>query len=518
MEKIRIFYQLAILLENATMKEKYFIFKGKVRKLNQMIETICLNETNLSPSDIVQLANIAQSMPLYAELTQSYIFIDCMSKNAQHAIIVAEAFPELDNPLYTKTIIGKSVFESFEPGVFYSHREGKRSIIKHAINQEGRSVHQTVLPVKNAQNDIIAVLIQEKGIEHSDDIHLDESNLPIPTQVIDTVLSKDNYSLPIVSDILMEMFILTNHQNQLIYANPVGIKFIVEMSHTDQISQTKLTDLMPFLKDVYERNNDDVYVFERTIGKKSLIIKKIKLRQSENKLNTLLIIQDLTELKMKERELSMKSTMIQEIHHRVKNNLQTIASLLRLQMHQGIPEESYSPFEDTLNRIFSISAVYELILSNDESDSDSEQVNIIELTRKVCSKLVLNSPFHKIDLLIRTNNNIICTSQKKAVSISLIVNELVQNALKHAFNDRKEGEVIVEFICKDRIIQIHVIDNGVGIDELKPSLGLDIVRNLVENDLYGEFTFESATFGTHALISFNLSPEVEVYRETDSIS
>lgn len=484
-------------------------------RLGQKIEAICAEETNLSSSDIAHLLKIAESMPLYAELSQSYLFIDCMSKNNQHAIVVAEAFPQTGKPLYTKTVIGKSAFESFEPGVFYCFRKGEKSIIKHAINQEGRSVHQTVMPVKNNDDDIIAVLIQEKGIEHSSDVDVNEADLSVPAKILDAVLSTDN-SLPIVSDILMEMFILTNQDHHLIYANPVGIKFIVEMGHTDQIYNRKLTGLLPFLKDVYEKNDDDVYVFERTIGRKSLVIKKIRLRQSGDSLNTLLIIQDLTELKAKDKELSMKSMMIQEVHHRVKNNLQTIASLIRLQMHQGVPEESYALFEDTLNRIFSISAVYELILSKDESDS--EQVNIIELTRKVCSKLVINSPFHKIDLIIRTNNNIIITSQKKAVSISLIVNELVQNALKHAFRDSQEGEIVVEFICKEEVIEIHVIDNGVGLGEWKPSLGLDIVRNLVENDLYGEFTFESATFGTHALITFNLSPEVEVYHETNPAS
>lgn len=484
--------------------------------MNQAIQYFCEEATDLSSTDMDQLLKLTESMSLYAELSQSYIFIDCMSKNNQQAIVVAEAFPKIEKPLYTETVIGKSVFESFEPGVFYSYREGEKSIIKHAITQEGRSVHQTVMPIKNNDNKIIAVLIQEKGIESSDDIYLDEANLSIPTQVIDTIFSQNNDQLPIVSDILMEMFILTDNNNQLIYANPVGIKFIVEMCGTDQIYQAKLTKLLPFLNDVYEENDEDVYVFERTVGKKSVIIKKIKLRQGDNNVKTLLIIQDLTELKMKDKELSMKSMMIQEIHHRVKNNLQTIASLLRLQMHQGVPEDSYALFEDALNRIFSISAVYELILSKDESDS--EQVNIIDLTRKVCSKLVINSTSSKIDLIIRTNNNILYTSQKKAVSMSLIVNELVQNALKHAFKDNQAGEIIVEFNYKEEVIQIHVIDNGVGLDEWKPSLGLEIVGNLVENDLYGEFTFEATTFGTHALISFNLSPEVEVYREKDSIS
>lgn len=482
----------------------------------QKLEQICKEETNLSPSDIKILIKIASSISLFAELSQSYIFIDCLSKNHQHAIVVAEAFPKINHPIYKKSVVGKNVFEIFEPGVFYSFKKGKKSIIKHAINQEGRSVHQTVIPVRNETEEIIAVLIEERGLKYLNNIHIEESNLSIPTQVLDIILSYDNDSVPIVSDMLMEMFILTDHHHKLIYANPVGIKFLVEMNQTNQIYKEKITKLLPFLQEIYEGNDEDVYVFERTIGKKSLIIKKIKLRHTKNKMNTLLIIQDLTELKMKEKELSVKSIMIEEIHHRVKNNLQTIASLLRLQMHQGHLGDSYEHFEVALNRVFSISAVYELILSKD--GSNSELVNIIELTRKVCSKLVINSIYKKIDLIIETNNNIIFTSQRKAVSISLIINELIQNILKHAFEKEKEGKINIEFVVENDTIHIHVTDNGVGIKILKPSLGLKIVRNLVESDLEGEFAFQSMTLGTHAVISFKKSPEVKVSFEENPIS
>src|SRR5699024_7553995 len=99
-------------------------------------------------------------------LSQSYIFIDCLSENKEHAIVVAEAFPTLDIPLYHKSVVGKNVFEIFEPGVFYSFRKGEKSIIKNAINQEGKNVHQTVIPVRNDEHNIIAVLIEEKEVEY----------------------------------------------------------------------------------------------------------------------------------------------------------------------------------------------------------------------------------------------------------------------------------------------------------------------------------------------------------------
>ena len=229
----------------------------------------------------------------------------------------------------------------------------------------------------------------------------------------------------------------------------------------------------------------------------------------------LLVIQDLTELRTKEKELMMKSVVIQEIHHRVKNNLQTVASLLRLQMRKGFPEESKSYFEDTLNRVFSISSVYELILANEDAEDDD--VDIIELTKKVCSTMVLNESNKKVNLIIGSNGNRILTSSRKAVSIALIVNELVQNSLKHAFPEDTDGKIIVNFYSKTDSLELHISDNGVGIKQTKSSLGLEIVRNLVVNDLNGEFSYVPEDIGTHAVITFPVSPEVIIYYEKENI-
>lgn len=477
---------------------------------------LCEENTALSTSDIDIIVKTAASMELFADLSQSYYFIDCLSKDNDHAIVVAEAFADTEDSLYSKSIIGKDVFEIFEPGVFYSFRNKEKSIIKHAINQEGKSVHQTVIPIYNTSSEIIGVLIQEKPIQSEESELLNGEYYSVPAQVLDIIMPYENASLPIVSDLLMEMFILTDQNHRLRYANPVALKFLREMSQSNRVKNKDLTKINSLFEEVYEKNKEDVYVFERIIENRSLIIKKIKLKHTKKDINTLLIIQDLTELKMKEKELSMKSILIEEVHHRVKNNLQTIASLLRLQMHQEPSKVSQSFFEVALNRIYSISAVYEIILSN--SESTSEFVNVIELVKKVSSNLVLDSVYEKINLIIETNQLIVLTNQKKAVSLSLIINELTQNILKHAFHRQKEGDIHIAFTMENEQIKIHVVDNGIGIESYRPSLGLEIVRNLIESDLEGNFEFLPTKKGTHALITFHINSEVVVHNESYSHS
>ncbi|WP_391205743.1 sensor histidine kinase [Psychrobacillus sp. L4] len=474
---------------------------------------LCNIYTDLTSEDIQILENVASTLQLHADLKNAYMFIDCKMNNSEHAIVVAEAFPRSSESVYENSVIGKIVFESFEPGVFYSYRTGKKSLTSQAVTQEGKSVEQCVIPIKNNIHQVIGVLISEEEIFKQLPFVVGHKNVSFGQEELNAILSSSSSEMPMISDLLMEIFLLTDKDNHLIYANPVGVNFISEMSKTEEIRNKNIMELLPFIKSIYDFK-EDVYLFDLTVDRKHLIIKKIRMRDKERLRGTLLIIQDVTELRTKEKELMMKSVVIQEIHHRVKNNLQTVASLLRLQMRKGFPEESKVYFEDTLNRIYSISSVYELILSN--TDADDDDVNIIELTKKVSSTMVLNEIHKKVSLIIQSNGNRILTTSRKAVSIALIINELVQNSLKHAFQEDSQGEIEVSFYSNKDFLELHIFDNGVGMSEPKSSLGLEIVHNLVRNDLNGEFRYLPVEQGTHAVITFPISSEVVIYYEKEN--
>lgn len=478
------------------------------------LNQLCQIYTELTEDEIEVLENVASTLQLYADLNNAYMFIDCMMKDSDQAIVVAEAFPRSSEAIYENSVVGKIVFESFEPGVFYSYRTGKKSLTNQAVTQEGKTVEQSVIPIKNSKHQVIGVLISEEEIYKHMPIS-SYKNVSFGQDELKEVLGGNSREVPLVSDLLMEIFLLTDKEDRLTYSNPAGVNFITEMTQTDKIQNQNILELLPFLQSIYDFK-EDVFVFDLTVDRKNLIVKKIRVKEKEHLKGTLIIIQDVTELRTKEKELMMKSVVIQEIHHRVKNNLQTVASLLRLQMRKGFPEESKVYFEDTLNRIYSISSVYELILSN--SDADDEDVNIIELTKKVSSTLVLNEYLKKVNLIIESNGNKILTTSRKAVSIALIINELVQNSLKHAFPEDIEGEIVVSFYSNKDFLELHIFDNGVGMLEPKSSLGLEIVHNLVLNDLNGEFRYVPVEQGTHAVVTFPISSEVIIYHEKENIN
>lgn len=190
-------------------------------------------------------------------------------------------------------------------------------------------------------------------------------------------------------------------------------------------------------------------------------------------------------------KLVVKSAVIQEMHHRVKNNLQTIASLLRLQMHYAKTDSVETVLQESINRILSIAAVHE-VLSRDEMDAVSIRKvaeNILAATRQ---SLVL--PGKKVETSLQGPD--ILLPPAKATSVALILNELIQNAVEHGFKDIDEGEIRVAFSEGEREIELEVVNDGTPLPDdfdlrRNRNLGLQIVESLVRDDLHGKFMLES---------------------------
>lgn len=198
------------------------------------------------------------------------------------------------------------------------------------------------------------------------------------------------------------------------------------------------------------------------------------------------IIVDITERKQIEdqlqRELLQKEILLREIHHRVKNNMNVIMSLLNLQSHK-IQNKSQAlfAFEESKNRILSMALVHEQLYQNDDLAKVDIQSYIEKLSRKL--KMIYAS-----DKLITLHLDVtnVFLDVNHAIPCGLILNELISNAFKHAFNKKKRGDIYVSF-CQDEdnSFIMKVKDNGVGLNDSldiqkSNTLGLQLVRILTE--------------------------------------
>ncbi len=208
----------------------------------------------------------------------------------------------------------------------------------------------------------------------------------------------------------------------------------------------------------------------------------------------LLLVRDVTELRKRDRLLLSKDATIREIHHRVKNNLQTISSLLRLQSRRLTNLEAKAAVQDSVRRIRTIALVHESL-----SREPGEDIAFIEIVRPLLrlAEEGLQSPDRPVRFRVAGDGGRI--PAHTATPLSVVLTELLQNAVDHGFPEGGPGgEVVVLLSNRDRRLDIRVIDNGRGVDpsfdlDQATGLGLSIVRTLVTTELNGTISIRSAT-------------------------
>ncbi len=202
-------------------------------------------------------------------------------------------------------------------------------------------------------------------------------------------------------------------------------------------------------------------------------------------------------------KLMVKSAIIQEMHHRVKNNLQQVASLLRLQMHYAGGRSVEQVLTESLNRILAIASVHELLARED--------LDIISV-KKVAEQILqataqgILAPGKHIAMNIEGPDILLPSAQ--ATSVALILNELVQNAVEHGFGPGMDnGEIRITLAEEPKTLTLVVTNDGAplpeGFDIRKTdSLGLQIVESLVRGDLQGRFVLANEGARTVASVVF----------------
>jgi two-component system, sensor histidine kinase PdtaS len=185
----------------------------------------------------------------------------------------------------------------------------------------------------------------------------------------------------------------------------------------------------------------------------------------------------------------MRSVLAQEIHHRVKNNLQTVASLLRLQAASAEDVDPHKALDDSVNRILAIAAVHEVLTERRDDD-----VDLGELVERLRAMLVQGLGGGK---QVTSRVEPIALHGGRATALALVFSELLQNALEHGGD-----EVRVELVGQNGRVCLTVADNGVWSGEAQEGTGLSIVRALVREELGGELTLTDDR-GLRAEVAFS---------------
>lgn len=260
------------------------------------------------------------------------------------------------------------------------------------------------------------------------------------------------------------------------------------------------------------------YTEEIEMNDVTLLVRCIPLLDRGAVTGAVVLVRDVSDLRRKDRLLISKDVTIREMHHRVKNNLQTISSLLRLQARRLESPEARQAIEDAVARIRSIALVHETLSG---ATGASQEVDFDEIVRPLV-RLVeegLLSPDRRVQLVVEGEAGAL--RAEVATPLAVVLTELLQNAVRHGFPEdgvHKLGTVKVCLENDHRRLLLQVIDDGVGLPDgngselpdSSRSLGLTIVRTLVA-ELRGTLTVTSDG-GT----TFELSIPLDLTRDTES--
>jgi two-component sensor histidine kinase len=215
-----------------------------------------------------------------------------------------------------------------------------------------------------------------------------------------------------------------------------------------------------------------------------LILRAIPLRPTGEHLGAIVLLRDVTDLRSRDRELVTKEATIREIHHRVKNNLQTVAALLRLQARRIGTPEGRAALEEAVRRVGSIAIVHETL-----SQAFDENVDFDEVSDRL---RVMVSEVSSRGAVVTTSRegSFGTLPAEVATPLAMVLTEVLQNAVEHGFGEEQEGRIVVTAQRLVGRLQVSVEDDGVGLPpdfdlDSSTSLGLSIVRTLVESELDG---------------------------------
>ncbi len=326
-------------------------------------------------------------------------------------------------------------------------------------------------------------------------------------------------------------FLRVDAAGRVTYASPNALSVYRRAGMAGDLTGQVLADLTRELVPVQNRPDEETLsavlggraARDTEVGTEqvSLILRAIPLRPVGEPIGALILLRDVTDLRRRDRELITKDATIREIHHRVKNNLQTVAALLRLQSRRIEEPSAREALAEAVRRVGSIALVHETLSTTVESMADFDEIadGLATMMGEV------SSAGHRIRVERRGSFGRI--PAEASTPLAMVLTELMQNAVEHGYAagagspaddsaddsadeaERNEFDVVLTVRRTPQRLQVTVDDRGRGLPAgfdlaTSPSLGLSIVRTLVESELQGRFALGPGVGGIGARAGLDL--------------
>jgi two-component sensor histidine kinase len=492
------------------------------------------SSTQLGEGAIDHLQALVGEWSLLSDLSFADLLLlvaPATQRAGEEFLVVAQVRPATGPTAYQNDLVGRLFTAAQRPAVATAWTE--RRIVREGDPEwsSGVPVREEAIPVRY-DGDVVAVLAR--------DTNLATARSPSPLELaylrsssdLAQMVAEGSFPFPIgrhelvdaprVGDGVMRL----NAVGEVVYASPNALSAYRRIGYTGNVTGEYLQSVHAILRQAADRAADrppdrtpersriwDAVVtggpVEEELAAAGAVVtlRAIPLLPGGRVAGALLLVRDVTELRRREEQLLTKDATIREIHHRVKNNLQTVAALLRLQARRTAPPEAREALLESVRRVTSIALVHETLSQTlDESVAfDSIADELVSMTVDVAA----TGPRPAI----RRTGDFGVLPGRVATPLALVLSELLQNSVEHAFDggnrDGVDGAAAIEVRVRrdERGLQVIVADNGAGLPadfapERSQRLGLQIVRSLVVGELRGTFVLRPAgDRGTEAVVA-----------------
>jgi two-component sensor histidine kinase len=468
------------------------------------IMELCRKYTLLSNEEAQTIQEMADHLQLFADVSESDVFIDCPLPDKGTALVVAEAHPSQGSSLYKTSVVGQYAFVQNEPAVMFCLLSGQSVIGSRGISQEQIAIQQNVVPIRSKSGQVIGALIMEKDISEKLEQEKNVTRLMETTEQLSETLLSVAMSQGSMQSLMHEGVIVFDDKERVTYTNPRALDMLKEIGHTSEAANSSsITQLFYGKLTVLGRSG--LIQQELQIGPVTFELKAMSIYREQREVGGIILLRDISDMKEKEKQLIIKSAVIKEIHHRVKNNLQTVSSLLRLQMRRTKHEEVERVYRDSINRINSIAVIHEML-----AFEGLDTIHFNEVVDRIIKNIISSSSKPDQTIVPTISGDELILQSDAATTLALVVNELVQNCVLHAFGERRTGHIEVSLQHQDSFARVRVSDNGIGFkaanhSERKGHLGLKITETLVEENLGGVLDIMTDERGTEVQLTFPLA-------------
>ena len=445
----------------------------------EQLFSLAREKTNLSEVQMRILGNMQEALQFTADLTREQVIVIAAGKNEEMAVVLCTAMPSfsVQNPAFAEG----DVYFMNEVALAESVLMTGKKIVGRKELEIGKKVALTAYPViDNAGTPFAAVGFMANSLKQQQ-VLIDTAYMALQMPLMDTP-----YYPPKMQDGLL----ILDSMGRIMYANDMaaGLCFVLDKEAAEQ--KNILGRVMvhwPLVEKMMETGRPDSG--EEEAGGITVSAWGLPILMHGKVSRTILILTDVTAVREKEQQILVKNSVIKEIHHRVKNNLNTIAGILRMQSRRAENEETKEALRRAVDRILGISQIHEIL-----AQQSGENVDWHELLSRLC-KLSLDSltAASRVELVTDLEEEPLVVASEKAVTLAIAVNELIHNALDHGFENQPHGILTITERIEDGTLHIRVINDGNllpdDFDGKSYDLGLQIVRTLVGIELKGRFDF-----------------------------